>query len=300
MSRNPIISWYEEWSNKTPYVTRVLMIILATSYLISWIFETDKVFNNSISSTITKYEVYRLIFSPLCSNSILSIILAVLFFPRIGTKMETSLGSASFFFLIGTLTLLVNSIFIAVCLLLYLIGNMPEANFFSCAGFWLILFALITMECFQNPNQPMRMFLVPVDIPSKYFPLIMYAVFCLFRGPILDYAISIGVGFMSQNGYFDCLKPSSSYLESLESPTGILHSISRSRGWVLAGAAIGHNAWIINSGTEGAETGVHQIQGGTRSENTRSGRGGFGNWAAQENVAVVDIKEDNANAIPVS
>lgn len=94
----------------------------------------------------------------------------------------------------------------------------------------------------QNPHQPRRMMLVPVDIPSKFFPLIMYAMFCLFTGPKLDFAIAMFVGFIYSKGYLDRSKPSSYYLEGLEAASGMLHSVSRSKGWVLAGAAIGHDA----------------------------------------------------------
>lgn len=85
---------------------------------------------------------------------------------------------------------------------------------------------------------------IPVNIPSKYFPLVLYAFFSLFSGLDLGFAISMGVGYLYFKGYLDRIKPTSYFLESLEAPNGILHSVSRSRGWVLAGGALGHDAWI--------------------------------------------------------
>lgn len=135
--------------------------------------------------------------------------------------------------------------------------------------------------------------MVPVDIPSKYFPLIMYALFSLFTGPKLSFAIAIGIGFLSQNGYLDRLKPSSYYLGGLESSTGFLYSISRSRGWVLAGAALGHDAWIpVNSAAAG---GTQQSSGAPTGSSAPVGRGGFGTWSAQENgTAQSDGSADKA------
>ena len=127
------------------------------------------------------------------------------------------------------------------------------------------------------------MMMVPVDIPSKYFPLIMYALFSLFTGPQLDYAIAIGIGFLYQKSYLDRIKPTSYYLESLESQSGMLHSISRSKGWVLAGAALGHDAWIAVNST--AAGGSQQNPPPGSGSSAPAGRGGFGNWAAQENGA---------------
>ena len=73
----------------------------------------------------------------------------------------------------------------------------------------------------QNPDQPRK---------------------CLFTRPKLDFAIAMYVGFIHSKGYLDRSKPSSYYLEGLEAASGMLHSVSRSKGWVLAGAAIGHDA----------------------------------------------------------
>jgi hypothetical protein len=137
--------------------------------------------------------------------------------------------------------------------------------------------------------------MVPVDIPSKYFPLIMYALFSLFTGPKLSFAIAIGVGFLSQNGYMDRLRPSSYYLGGLESSGGLLFSLSRSRGWVLAGAALGHDAWIpVNSAAAGG--GMQQSSGAPSGSSAPVGRGGFGTWSAQENgTAQSDSGGDKAS-----
>ena len=127
--------------------------------------------------------------------------------------------------------------------------------------------------------------MVPVDIPSKYFPLIMYAMFSLFSGPKLDLALGMCMGFLYQNGLMERLKPSSYYLEGLESTTGLLHSASRGKGWVLAGAAIGHDAWIaVNSAAAGGGAGHQQTSSSSSTGSSApAGRGGFGAWAAQEN-----------------
>ena len=66
-----------------------------------------------------------------------------------GARMESSLGSSAFLVLIGTLTVLTNVIFVVVCLFLYYVANVAEAVFYSCSGFWLVLFGLITIECLQ-------------------------------------------------------------------------------------------------------------------------------------------------------
>jgi membrane associated rhomboid family serine protease len=146
---NPILSYYREWADKTPYVTRSLMIVLIVSYIVSIFVESDKLLGNTPFFTMLNYEVYRLILSPLVDNSIFNIVLVALFFPGMGGRMENGLGSTSFLFLMGTLTLVTNVAFVAVCLFLYYIGGVAEAIFYDCSGFWVILFGLITIECLQ-------------------------------------------------------------------------------------------------------------------------------------------------------
>jgi membrane associated rhomboid family serine protease len=145
---NPLLNYYEEFSNKTPYVTKVTMIWLLVAYLISWFIASDKVLANTPYFTVYNFEIYRLIFSPLVSNSIFNIVLAAMSFPALGAKMETSLGSGAFLVLLLTLSLITNIVFAVVCVVMYLFGS-AEAIFYECSGFWLILFGLITMDCIQ-------------------------------------------------------------------------------------------------------------------------------------------------------
>jgi hypothetical protein len=78
----------------------------------------------------------------------MTLILICLFYPTMGTRMETSLGSANFFVTLCTFSLATNVLFDAICMALYVLGT-PTAVFWSCSGFWTILFSLIVIECMQ-------------------------------------------------------------------------------------------------------------------------------------------------------
>lgn len=145
---NPLLSYYREWTDKTPYVTRVTLIALVVSYLFSWLISTAEVLGNTPYFTVFCYEIYRLLLSPLVGNNFMSLALVILSFPSMGARVENCLGSCAFISLMGTLTLLTSGAFIMLCLLLNTF-DMPEAMFFHCRDFWLVLFGLITMECTQ-------------------------------------------------------------------------------------------------------------------------------------------------------
>lgn len=239
---NQYLQMYQQWSDKTPWITRVSMVSIVVIYILSWFFSFDTVLGNVPYFAIFNFEIYRIIFSPFVGNSLFQVILIAMFFPSMGSKMEWSLGSTGFIVLITTCSLLTNILFDILCIILSMLGT-PEAIFSSCSGFWLIIFSLITIECMLTPDAKRRMMFIPVDIPDRYFPLALYLLFSLFSGPQLGYAISIAVGYLYSLGKLDRLKPSTSYLDSME-VNGMLHAVSRQQGWVLAGLALGNDAWI--------------------------------------------------------
>ena len=245
---NPILSYYNEWSDRTPYITRATMIFTVICYLFSFFFNAAMLLGNTPYFSVFSFEIYRLVLSPFVGNSIIQIVLIAFFYPQMGTNMEATMGSSAFLCLLSTITFVTNILFAIVCVSLYFTG-MVEALFFDCSGFWVVLFGLITIECMQTPDQPRRMFLIPIDFPSKFFPLVLYGFFSLFSGFILSFAVAIAVGYLYSRGMLDKLKPSSHYLESMEVQGGSFHILSRSKGWILAGAAIGHDAWVaqVNS-----------------------------------------------------
>jgi hypothetical protein len=61
--------------------------------------------------------------------------------------MESSSGSALFLSLILTIDVMINLVFIVLCFFLYFLGT-ADALEWKCMDFWIILFALISIDCF--------------------------------------------------------------------------------------------------------------------------------------------------------
>ncbi len=262
---NPYVDYYNRWMDTTPYVTRASMIGIVAIYIFSFIIDLTSSLANVPYYAIFKIQLYRIILSPLVSNSILTIILIALFYPSMASRMENALGSTCFLCLICTLSILTNILFDVTSIMLFYMG-VSSAIGFSCAGFWTVIFSLITIECMAQPELPRRMLFIPVDIPSKYFPLVLYAFFALFSGLELGFLIAIAVGYMYSKGFLDKFKLSSNYVDQLETSGGFLHSVSRQRGWVLTGLAQGPEAWIP------ANPNVQRDD----NDNNNSGSNGFG------------------------
>jgi hypothetical protein len=149
MSQQPnVLQYYQQWSDKTPFVSRSFTIGILVAYFISFFFEADTYLGNIPFYTVGSLEIYRMFLSPFVGNSILNVILILITFPTMASKLEWSIGSSAFLFLIGFISLTTNIIFDFICYFVYFCGN-PTLLFLNSSGFWSVLFGLITIECMQ-------------------------------------------------------------------------------------------------------------------------------------------------------
>ena len=237
---NPCLTLYNDFINSTPVITRLSILGLFFAWVFSWFFNLDSMLGNITYFSFGHFEVYRLVVSPLVGNSFFSILMLMLFYPAMGTRMEYSLGSAGFLALLVTLSLTINVVFNALCFILYMIG-VKGSLLMNCCGFFNIIFALLTIECQRNPEAPRMILCLPFPIQSKYFPFVFFLVFTLLGGPQLDLAVGIIVGIWYAAGSLDCLKLSSTYLAQLEG--GILHSLTDLHLWISTSGAMGFQAY---------------------------------------------------------
>lgn len=115
----------------------------------------------------------------------------------------------------------------------------------SCSGFWPVIFSLIVTECMTSPELPRSLLCIPVQIPSKFYPLVLYLFFCLFTGPQLDLACAIGVGYLHSNGFLDKLKVS--IFESNDS-SGVFRIFAvNCSSWISAGHVALQDGSLRNS-----------------------------------------------------
>lgn len=124
------------------------MIVVVVEYILSFFLPFEDYLGNVPRWTLLHFELYRLILSPMVGNSIITMVLLLMSFPSMGSRLELSMGSASYMALLGVVSVTTNVLFALICLLLYLVGT-TSAMSWGCQGFWTILFSLITIECMQ-------------------------------------------------------------------------------------------------------------------------------------------------------
>lgn len=194
--------------------------------------------------TIGKFEVYRIVLCNFVCEGLLSLIFAYFSFIEMGKRMEYSLGSTAFsylLFIIGTLT---NLSFLVLCYFMYFLSGNKMVLMQPAAGIWMMLLGLIAVECTQAPAESKRKLFV-VDVPVLYYPASLFFLFTLFSGFRIYLAFSVSVGYLYGFGYLDRLKVSQSKFLSWES--GFLRNFTERKGWVVGHAATGSNAWLPTS-----------------------------------------------------
>jgi hypothetical protein len=117
--------------------------------------------------------------------------------------------------LLGTIALGTNLVFVAACFLMYLFG-MAFAMYMVASGFWMIVLGLMVVDCMAAPDQPRRLLFLPVNIPNKYMPIALFALFSLLGGFQFAYAIALGIGYLYSFGHLNKIKPGADRLEQWE------------------------------------------------------------------------------------
>lgn len=191
---NPVLSAYEGFVRDTPLVTRYTLTTLLVSWFISFFMSPSLALGTIPYFCVFKFELYRIILSPLVCESTLTLIFAYICFIDNGKRLEFSMGSTAFGWYMLTLGLMTNVAFMLLMFVFY--GLSGEQGFLwkRSSGIWTILFGLIATECTKAPpNSQRRLFFITV--PTIYYPLALWALFVLLGG--IDFAelISIGVGY---------------------------------------------------------------------------------------------------------
>lgn len=243
---NPILKSYESFVRDTPFVTRCLLQTQGITWLLSWFLDLGLAVGNVPQFTIFHFEIYRIFLSPFICTSLLSLVFCYLSFAEYGKRMEFDLGSTAFAILLATIGWVVNIVHLAVCFVLYSTDGSTNWLFMPCFGVWMLVFGLLSIECSQAPATSTRRLFV-VDVPTRYYPLALVALFSLLGGFQLAYILAIGIGVAYRQGYLDKLKVDPIRIQSWERTT--LEGYVCRQGWI-ANDASGRGDWEESSSGE--------------------------------------------------
>jgi hypothetical protein len=211
---NPLLHAYKEWVLKTPFITRNSLMVMVFVYALSWIIDLQIFLANVPAFVVFYFQIYRLILSPFVGNSILSVILIFLFYPQMGARIELMIGSTAFLSLFVIFTVLTNVVYVLLAFSLWFLG-MQFVIYYPSAGFWSIVFGLITIECMSDPESVRRIMCLPVDITAKWYPLCLFALFFLLGGADITCLLAICMGYGYAYGYLSPVLLTKEYVSSV-------------------------------------------------------------------------------------
>ena len=125
------------------------------------------------------------------------------------------MGTVAFTVRFFKLSIFVNVIFSLVSIL---IGMTVSAMVLltPCMGLWPILMCDLVIQCYQYPEMPRGLCCLPIQIKSKWYPLVLIGIFTIFFGPQLSLWAGLAVGYLYVFGYINCLKTSEQSLKAWE------------------------------------------------------------------------------------
>lgn len=169
-----------------------------------------------------------------------------------GVKLEQSMGSSLFAVLFFTLTIFTNVLFLIISVLLYGLTNNESYLSAASLGIWTVLLGIIAVECSEAPPD-MKRRLFFLEVPAKYYPLVLLALFSMFAGFRLAYGIGVAVGYAYGHGKLDRWKVKVETVRKWENRDagGCLSGFVQRVGFVTLGSASGPNAWLTGSGGGG-------------------------------------------------
>lgn len=83
-------------------------------------------------------------------------------------------------------------------------------------GLWPIIMCDIVIQCYQQPEMPRQLCCCPFQIKSKWYPLVLIALFSIFFGPQFSLFTGLGVGYLYVFGYLGFLETSAPSIKNWE------------------------------------------------------------------------------------
>jgi membrane associated rhomboid family serine protease len=241
---NPILNGYEQFVQDTPLVTRYILTMLGATWVVGCFVDLSYATATIPYFCLWRFEVYRLLISPLICQSILTLVFAFLSFTDNGKRLEYSMGSSAFAWYLVTVALCVNVAFVGLLFLANTLSGDPSLLLYRSLGIWTILFGLVATECSRAPRDSKRR-LFFLTVPTIYYPLALWCLFALMGGLDLADLISVGVGYAYGHGYMEKLKLSQSRFNQWEET--VLANFTQRPGWIVGHAATGEAAWTNNT-----------------------------------------------------
>ncbi|KAJ3426963.1 rhomboid-like protein [Anaeramoeba flamelloides] len=236
-SEQPFSERLVGYFRSTPFISRMIMIICITLYIIGIFVEIPAFKICMIPSLITSsiVNVYRVFTFPFFHGGFLHLLFNMMSFRGMAMSLENIIGSVNMFFL--TLIFIVFDGIVGY-LLSYGCATILnwDAPYENClVGFSGVIFGMVVIET-KLSKQKTRSIFGFVTVPNKYYPWILLIVLQLLLQSVsfVGHLSGLLVGYLYTFGKFNCLFLSPKNLQRVESK---MEKISNSNNFIRGGTA---------------------------------------------------------------
>ena len=230
-----------------PFFIKIIIFSTIILYLLNLFIPYIAYFLSDIPYlTLYRFQIWRLITTSFMTTGILGIIFSLILWYKDAVKLEKELGTVKYMLIFFMNTLCIQILYCLITFLLSLIIQNKAVMTMKISGegirnegIWPILMCDLTLLCLNNPEAPMRFFILPCVFKAKYYPLILFLVFTVISGFFVDFEImcAIGFGFLYHYYLKNILKISNSFALKVEN-SFLCKWMKNKKGFVNIGGGV--------------------------------------------------------------
>ena len=153
---------------------------------------------------------------PFVHQDLLGLLFSLLSYIPSAVMEENNMGTVPFAIRFFKLSLFINVVFCSLAVFPYLIFGFKGLLMEPAMGLWPILMCDLVIQCYQYPEMPRGLCCLPVQIKSKYYPLVLMGLFTIFFGLQFSLLTGLAVGYLWVFGLVKFLETSPQALRQWE------------------------------------------------------------------------------------
>ena len=202
-----------------PLYIKIMSFSSIILYILNLFFKSISFYLSNIPLyTIYHYQFWRILTSFLITTNIFNIILGLIFWIREGSSMEARLGTLKYILIFLINNILIQILYSLIILLISLIIrnkqfmekkiiNKDETIYqIKNCGLWPNIMCELTLLCISNPYTQVNFLFIPYNFSAKYYPFLIFIVFCLVNNYNYNNDIEVFVGVLFALIYHNFLK----------------------------------------------------------------------------------------------
>lgn len=185
---------------KMPLFNKFVFSTCCIIYFTSFVVIQALTFTMLMPIDILHFQIWKLITGPFAHPQLLMLLFSLLSYIPSAVFEEKEMGTVPFALRFFKLSFFINTMF---CLVSFLAAFLvPSFIKVPCMGLWPILFCDLVIQCYKDPETPRGLCCLPIQIKSKWYPLVLYGIFTiLFMNLDLSFTTGLGVGYLYVFGY---------------------------------------------------------------------------------------------------